>query len=160
MKVFSLCTKMGLGLSLVVGLGLQQAAQATGSNCSSKTIACVSGGIGSSEREELQKDASKYSLWIKTVASKSGAYLADIKVAVQDLNTHETVLSTTLDGPWLFLALPAGRYEVSASYHDSGKKTEQIFKKMTGIKNGEHRQMLIYFDASNVGELNYKTATP
>lgn len=151
MQLIKFCLISGLVL------GVASFAQAAGSNCSSKGIACVSGGIGGTEREEMQQHAKQYSLWIRTAADKSGAYLADIKLTVRDVKSHETILSTTLDGPWAFIALPAGRYEVEASYRDPGKNSDQVVKKSTDIKTGDHRQMVIYFSASNVGELDYKT---
>ncbi|MFZ6679596.1 hypothetical protein [Undibacterium sp. Tian12W] len=145
-------------LPLSFFLCLSMPALAAGSNCSNKVIDCVTGGIGATEREELQQQAGQYNLWLRTAANKSGAYLADIKVIVRDDKTKAVLLTTTLDGPWLFLSLPEGRYEVEAQYHDKAKRSEQIVKKVTEIKKGSQRQMVMYFEASNVGELNYQPA--
>lgn len=146
-------------LALGISFASTQPVQAAGTNCSSQGIACVSGGIGGSEREELQQQAKSYSLWVNTVANKSGAYLADIRVTVRNAKNHEMVLTATMDGPWLFIALPAGRYEVEAKYHDPVKNSDQVVKKITDIKAGDHRQMLMYFDASNVGRFDYETSS-
>jgi hypothetical protein len=151
--------KLAALLPLSLSLCLSMPALAAGSNCSNKDIACVTGGIGSTEREELQQQAGQYNLWLRTAANKSGAYLADIKIIVRDDKTKAVLLTTTLDGPWLFLSLPEGRYEVEAQYHDKAKRSEQIVKKVTDIKKGSQRQMMMYFDASNVGELDYKPAS-
>ncbi|MFZ6735086.1 hypothetical protein ACO0LG_24415 [Undibacterium sp. Ji42W] len=145
-------------LPLSFFLCLSMPALAAGSNCSNKDIACVTGGIGATEREELQQQAGPYNLWLRTAANKSGAYLADLKVIVRDDKTKAVLLTTTLDGPWLFLSLPEGRYEVEAQYHDKVKRSDQIVKKVTDIKKGSQRQLMMYFEASNVGELNYQPA--
>ncbi|MBC3908914.1 hypothetical protein [Undibacterium umbellatum] len=155
MKHIKLAILLPLSLSLSLGMPVL----AAGSNCSNKDIACVSGGVGSTEREELQQQAGQYTLWLRTAASKSGAYLADIKVVVRDEKTKAVLLTTTLDGPWLFLALPDGRYEIEAHYHDKATRSDQIVKKISDIKKAGQRQMMMYFDASNVGELIYKPAS-
>ncbi|MFZ6871448.1 hypothetical protein ACO0LF_05190 [Undibacterium sp. Di27W] len=148
-----------LMIPFLLALLASHPALATGNNCSNKDIACVSGGIGSTEREELQQQAGQYSLWLRTVASKSGAYLANIKVIVRDEKTRAVLMNVTLDGPWLFLGLHEGRYEIEAQYHDPVKRSDQIVKQVTDIRKGKQRQMLMYFEASNVGELNYKPAS-
>lgn len=78
---------------------------------------------------------------------------------MRDEKTKAVLLTTTLDGPWLFLALPEGRYEIEAHYHDKATRSDQIVKKISDIKKVGQRQMMMYFDASNVGELNYKPAS-
>jgi hypothetical protein len=150
--------KLAMLLPLSLSLCLSMPVLAAGSNCSNKEITCLSGGIGSTEREELQQQAGQYNFWLRTAASKSGAYLANIKVIVRNEKTKAVLLTTSLDGPWLFLALPEGRYEVEAHYHDKATRSDQIVKKVTDIKKGGQRQMMMYFEASNVGELNYQPA--
>jgi len=150
--------KLAILLPLSLSLCLSLPALAAGSNCSNKDIACVSGGIGSTEREELQQQAGQYTLWLRTAATKSGAYLANIKVIVRDEKSKAVLMNVTLDGPWLFLGLPEGRYEIEAQYHDKAKRSDQIVKKVTEIKKGSQRQMMMYFEASNVGELHYQPA--
>lgn len=151
--------KLAMLLPFSLSLCLNMPALAAGSNCSNKDIACLSGGIGSTEREELQQQAGQYTFWLRTAASKSGAYLADIKVIVRDEKTKTVLFNTTMDGPWLFLNLPEGRYEIEAQYHDKVTRSDQIVKKVTEIKKSGQRQMMMYFEASNVGELNYKPAS-
>ncbi len=150
--------KFAVLLPLSFSLCLSMPAQAAGSSCSNREVACVTGGIGSTEREELQQQAGQYNLWLRTAANKSGAYLADIKVIVRDDKSKVVLLTTTLDGPWLLLNLPEARYEIEAHYHDRVKRTDQVVKKTTDIKKGSQRQMMMYFEASNVGELNYQPA--
>lgn len=150
--------KFALLLPLSFSCCLSMPVLAAGTDCSNRDITCVTGGIGSTEREELQQQAGQYNFWLRTAANKSGAYLADIKVIVRDDKTKAVLLTTTLDGPWLFLSLPEGRYEVEAQYHDRTKRSDQLLKKTTDIKKGSQRQMMMYFEASNVGELNYQPA--
>ncbi|MFZ6760767.1 hypothetical protein ACO0K9_26470 [Undibacterium sp. Ji50W] len=130
--------------------GWSSTASATGSNCSARGITCISGGIGEPEREELRQQAGQYSLWISTAAKKSGAFLSDTKITVRDSKNHQVVLTTTMDGPLLFLGLPAGQYEVEAIFYEKTMRIDQQLKKLTTIKPPDHHQMMFYFDVPDI----------
>ena len=51
----------------------------------------------------------------KVFALTSGEYLADVKVQVVDA-TNRVVLDTVTEGPMLLARLPAGSYQVNASF--------------------------------------------
>lgn len=76
-------------------------------------IAYVSGGVGLAERAALEKIAKNYNLRL-VFATKSGSYLADVRVTVSGPQ-GKSLFSTTAQGPWLFVKLPAGKYQVSAT---------------------------------------------
>ena len=76
-------------------------------------IAAVSGGVTEEERERLTAMAPDYNLKI-VLATRSGAYLADVAVAVRD-GSGQPVLDTKADGPWVLVRLPAGRYSIEGS---------------------------------------------
>jgi hypothetical protein len=54
-----------------------------------------------------------YSLKVE-IAGKAGQYLGDVHVEVA--KDGKSVLETTCGGPWLLFKLPAGRYEVTATF--------------------------------------------
>lgn len=77
-------------------------------------VAYVSGGVGTESIERLDALANEFNVKL-VFALKSGAYLSDVKVTVADA-TGKTVLDATSDGPWLLTKLPAGAYQVVATY--------------------------------------------
>lgn len=99
----------------------------------------VSGGIALEERAALDARRSGFSLWVVTAAKNTGSYLADVRVKVVD-EAGRTLLDTTLDGPWLLIDLKRGRYAVEVSFRG------QTRRKTTTIHEGDHHEMLFYFD--------------
>ena len=73
----------------------------------------ISGGIGSTEREELRAKEPDYNLKVVT-AMKSGDYLSGVQVVIE-LATKERVLETTMTGPILLAKLPPGTYTIKAT---------------------------------------------
>lgn len=111
----------------------------------------ASGGIGQAERQALQAQRQDYSFWLTTAARRSGAYLANVEVRIVDADSGRLVLQHTMDGPWLFVALTPGRYEVRALYQ--GKDQAQTQRGATQIHAGDHHEMMLYFsDDAEVGE--------
>jgi len=76
-------------------------------------IAYLSGGIGQDEQEAMKSVASHYDLLVTFVESGSGAYISDVRVAI-DNRMGERVFEISTEGPLLLVKLPAGRYTVSA----------------------------------------------
>lgn len=113
-------------------------------------IAYVSGGIGQGERLSLETEKNKYRFWLRTAAKKSGAYLSGVRVQIVDSQAKSSVLDHTMDGPWLFVALPPGHYEVTATYRENPDKPLQTLKKTTSIGAKDHRQMILYFDSNEI----------
>lgn len=60
----------------------------------------------------MQQHAKEYNLHL-LFAIKSGAYLADVKVTIQNAKGH-TVLDAVSDGPWFYAKLAPGKYTVKA----------------------------------------------
>ena len=136
----------GVGLCLVGALSVTYALERATSGLG---LPYVSGGIGSSEQAELYKERDSYNLWLTTVAKGSGAYLAAVRVRILDRRTQQPVLEHTLDGPWLFVELPAGRYEIEASYRESPEKAEQTLKRALTLQPRAHRQLVLRFDVND-----------
>lgn len=106
---------------------------------SARGWAFLDGGVGRTEIESMQAEADKYSLWIITAARVTGAYLADVEVSISD-ETGAVVFKRRLEGPWLMIDLPLGRYEVSAAV---GQETQ---KRTTTIHPRDHHQMVFHFN--------------
>jgi len=76
-------------------------------------IPYLSGGIGQDEQEAMKAAATRYDLLLTFVESGSGAYISDVRVAI-DNRLGERVFEISTDGPLLLVKLPVGRYTVSA----------------------------------------------
>lgn len=76
--------------------------------------AYVSGGVSIEETASLESQRQNYRLWLTTVDSESGAWLADARVVIVD-RVQATVLDVRLEGPYLFVDLPPGSYVVTIS---------------------------------------------
>lgn len=79
-------------------------------------IRYVSGGIGVSERDELNALSHQFNLRL-LFAVQAGNYLADIRVNITNAR-GETVLSAKSEGPWFFAQLPPGAYTVDVDALD------------------------------------------
>jgi hypothetical protein len=100
----------------------------------------VSGGVGAEEVATLGEEKKRYALAILTAAKGSGAFLADVRIRISDEHS-KLVLDTVMDGPWLLVDLPAGRYQLEASVN------AVVQKSFVTISAGDHRQTVFYFDA-------------
>jgi hypothetical protein len=130
---------------LVATLAAALSAGATVRGTTPEGIAYVSGGVGESEKSELRSQAGNYSFWLTTAALRSGAHLDGARVRIRDLDHHAVVLEHVMDGPWLFVALPVGRYEVEAILQFADLGRILIERGTTEIRAGDHHQMLLYF---------------
>jgi hypothetical protein len=99
----------------------------------------ISGGIGSEEMDAVNQERSRYDLAILTAAKGSGAFLSDIHIRITDAHDVQ-VLETVMDGPWLLVDLPAGRYTIVAGPVDHVQKTSLLLGTV-----GRH-QATFYFD--------------
>jgi hypothetical protein len=141
-----LIARAALGIALV---SVATFASAIQRGITSTGMAYVSGGVGYTELVELSAEKKNYSFWLTTAAKGSGAHLADVRVRIVDTRTQALVLEHTMDGPWLFAALPVGRYEVQASLEQPGRGPVQVQKQMTTIHPGDHHQMVMYFETGD-----------
>jgi len=69
----------------------------------------ISGGIGFSERTEMQEVKSKFNLRLLFAVAGSGSYLADVRVRIDDA-AGPTLLEAVSQGPWFYASLAPGRY--------------------------------------------------
>jgi hypothetical protein len=128
-----LCLALGLSLAASPAMPLTRATAAGG-------MAFVAGGVGEAEARAMEGERDKYSLWIITAARGTGAFLADVTVRITDAQ-NRVLFDQRLDGPWLMIDLPLGKYTVQAIYKD------QNDRRTTTIHSGDHHQMVFHFSA-------------
>ena len=76
-------------------------------------IRFLSGGIGMEERNAMRLEEKQYNL--KLIFSlKGGAYLADVKVAID--SGKKPLVEADSDGPLFYAKLAPGKYRITASY--------------------------------------------
>ena len=74
----------------------------------------VAGGFGLEEREELAQLRRDFRLRVMTAARGSGAYVSGVRLRVADASGRG-MFDRAVDGPWLLIDLPPGRYSLRAS---------------------------------------------
>jgi hypothetical protein len=108
-------------------------------------LAYLSGGITVGDRVSMHAERTGYSLWVATVAKGSGAYLSDAQLRIVSLKGKTVVLERTMDGPWFFVALPAGSYEVSATLKTDGSDKAQTLTSRVNVPAKGQRQAVLRF---------------
>ena len=83
-------------------------------------VSYVSGGVGEDSRERLKAFAAAFNLKL-LLARKSGEYLGDVEVIINDAKGKE-VLKAKAEGPIFMANLPAGSYEVVATTEGQTQK--------------------------------------
>jgi MFS superfamily sulfate permease-like transporter len=93
-------------------------------------VTYVTGGIGEDEVRAFHEVAAKYNMRI-TLASKAGHYLSDVDVRIT--SGQRDVLVVRTEGPFLFVSVPAGRYQVSARDRHVTKTKQVVVPQQGGI---------------------------
>lgn len=79
----------------------------------------VSGGVGEVEAAAMESAYADYSFKLVNVRSGPEAtYVSDVAVTITKSDGN-TVLETTTKGPWLLADMPAGTYDIEASFDGS-----------------------------------------
>ena len=78
----------------------------------------ISGGIGKDESEAILKARGSWSLMLELTqaADPRPRYISDAQITIKD-ELNNTVLDTTVEGPYLLVKLPAGKYSLDATYN-------------------------------------------
>jgi hypothetical protein len=98
----------------------------------------VDGGIGLEDVRLMDAQRSVYALALRTAALRSGAYLADVHLRITDL-AGVVVFERQMQGPWLLIDLPPGRYEI-VGVHEGVVERQTVFIPAHG-----HRDAVMYF---------------
>lgn len=111
-------------------------------------VAILSGGNTVDDRVVMHAERDRYSLWVATVARPSGAYLSDVRLRITNLADKSVAFERTLEGPWLMLALPAGKYELTATFRDEGARQDQTLTSRVTVAKAGQRQAVLRFDST------------
>jgi hypothetical protein len=103
-------------------------------------ISWVHGGVGEEDRIAMEQVAAQHNLHLTFAFKGSGAYLADVQVAIRSAS-GQTLAETTASGPWLYARLPDGDYRIAAT-HGSQTLDQRI-----AIKGGARREWVFRFDS-------------
>ena len=98
-------------------------------------VSFVSGGVGGEEREEMKAMRADYNLSLLFKIQGSGEYISDVKVTIRDVS-GVVRLETVSDGPWLYVRLRSGSYNISANRdgHVIDKKITLSEKKLASLE--------------------------
>lgn len=107
--------------------------------------AYLSGGITVSDRRTMRDERNDYTLWVATVAKPSGAFLSDAQLSITKAGAKQPLFERIMDGPWLMLALPPGRYEVKAVLPADGTQPDRVAKEVVNIGKQGLRQAVLRF---------------
>jgi hypothetical protein len=88
------------------------------------SIVSQSGGVGSHERTALEERGKTFNVKL-AFAEQRGPYLADVIVMIVDGKGAE-ILSLASAGPWFYIQLPPGRYNVKATYRVQTKEIRSL----------------------------------
>jgi len=118
--------------------------------CSAATLAqgaeqaaVMSGGIGSSARDELAAKAHGYNTKL-VFALSSREYISDVDVEITNAAGRK-VASHRTEGPWMFARLPPGDYTVRATFNGNtltkkvsvGKEGQKVVNFLWPVSAGE-----------------------
>ena len=78
-------------------------------------VAYVSGGVGQDEVDAMRSVAADYNLRL-TFVEQGGAYVSDVDTRIRSASGAVS-LAVVSEGPLLYVRLPSGKYQVSASYN-------------------------------------------
>jgi len=101
----------------------------------------VSGGVGESERTELNTLANDFNLHLMFATKDSGEYLSAVRVKILDAS-NSPVLSAVSKGPWFYAQVPPGKYSVEVT--PSGSRGED-----------ETQREAVQIDRSNQSKLDF-----
>lgn len=77
-------------------------------------ISYVSGGIGEDALAKMETLTKDFNLKL-VFALQDGHYVTDVKVVITDAK-GKTLLDATSEGPWFLVRLPAGNYQIVATF--------------------------------------------
>lgn len=110
MKVLALAL---LAMTITVARVNAQSMEETMGHESPSGIKYLAGGVGNEESDYFNKVSRDYNLHVMFSHGRTNGYVVDVNLTVEDQNG--VVLSLDKVGPLVYIKLPAGRYELSAS---------------------------------------------
>ena len=89
-----------------------------------KNITFMSGGLNEQGRAILEGMGRKYSLKV-IFSNERGEYLSDVTVRILG-QRGEPILTTVSNGPWFFINLPSGTYDLEVSFRKNTKRISLV----------------------------------
>jgi hypothetical protein len=99
------------------------------------------GGVGQDAVAALRLARGGYSLSVQTAARRTGAFLADVHLRIEDAQ-GQSVFDQDLSGPWLLVKLQPGPYTLQASRHG------QLQAVHVDVPAQGLREQMFYFDTT------------
>jgi hypothetical protein len=99
------------------------------------------GGVGQDAVAALRLARGGYSLSVQTAARRTGAFLADVHLRIEDAQGRP-VFDQDLSGPWLLVKLQPGPYTLQASRHG------QLQAVHVDVPAQGLREQMFYFDTA------------
>ncbi len=106
------CAALLLGIAMLLSFSNVHSADARVQT--SGGITYVSGGVGDDSIAKLEALARDFNVKL-VFALQSGNYVSDVKVVIADAK-GKTLVDATSAGPWFLVKLPAGSYQVVATF--------------------------------------------
>lgn len=107
-----------LGFVLLLSAGNAHSADAKVQT--SGSVNYISGGVGDDSIAKLESLAKDFNLKL-VFALQSGNYVSDVKVVIAD-GKRKTLVDATSAGPWFLVKLPAGKYQIDATFEGKAVK--------------------------------------
>nr|WP_246195017.1 carboxypeptidase regulatory-like domain-containing protein [Allochromatium palmeri] len=105
-------------------------------------ICYVSGGVGESERTELNALAHEFNLHLMFATQGSGEYLSAVRVNILEAR-HGPVLTAVSKGPWFYAQLPPGDYSVEVT--PTGERGEGQTQRKAAHLDGSKQSRLDFY---------------
>ena len=105
----------------------------------------MTGGFGIDDREQMTEQSRDYNLKLM-FAEKAGIYLADARVAIEN-EKGEEIVNITAPGPWFYIQLPPGTYNVTASFEGNTKTIRNI-----PVSKSQQTSRLFHWDVAGEPE--------
>lgn len=101
-------------------------------------VTYVAGGIGKGQVDVMRSMRGNYNLRMTFARARTGEYLADIRVRIEDAH-GKSVVDAMAPGPLFYARLPDGKYRVSSTF-GTQEQTRQVT-----IEKGRARELVFYF---------------
>ena len=89
-----------------------------------ENITFLSGGLNELERRNLEEMGKEYSLKV-IFANEKGEYLPEVVVTIFN-QEGKSILKTVSNGPWFFINLPSGIYDLEVSFQKNRKRISHL----------------------------------
>ena len=93
-------------------------------------ITYLNGGVGDEETEAMRRVAKDYPLRM-TFSERDGAFIADVSVTITDAKGN-SVFELPNAGPKLYVMLPNGKYNISASFKGKTQSRKVVVSRKGG----------------------------